>query len=104
MSHVVWYLNKGYLPEMIDHIDRNPQNNSIENLRECDYRLNAANRSKGLIGYKGVQYYENNPENPWRVYVGRVYIGYFKTELEAKAAYYGAAKVLYGDFATNGED
>lgn len=88
---------------MIDHADRDPSNNSVENLRECDYKLNGANRSKGKIGYKGLQFYPDK-ENPWKVTVGDKYIGYFKTELEAKAAYFGAAKVLYGSFATYGED
>lgn len=102
VHRVVWYLHYGYMPKVLDHIDRNPENNSIENLRECDFRLNGANKTKGNVGYKGVQYY-SGLENPWRVYVGRLYIGYFKTEDEAKAAYYGAAKVLYGEFATLGE-
>lgn len=39
-----------YLPNLenfpqVDHIDRNPKNNSLSNLRWCDNKLNARNRS-----------------------------------------------------------
>jgi len=104
VSHVVWYLNKGFWPtQMLDHVDRNPNNNSLENLRECNHKLNGANRTKGNCGYKGLQFYPEK-KNPWRVTVGNKYVGYFKTEAEAKAAYLDEAKALYGDFATHGED
>ena len=103
-SHVVFFLHNGWWPKVVDHIDRNPGNNNPENLRACDFRLNSANRSQLGKGYKGVSYYPRSKVNPWRVYVGKVFIGYFPTEVEAKAAYFGAAKMAYGEFATIGED
>lgn len=39
-----WYYH-GYLPEEIDHIDRNKQNNSIQNLRAVDRKANCLNKT-----------------------------------------------------------
>lgn len=36
---------------VIDHIDRNPLNNSLDNLRWTDWSGNAINRDNTLIGY-----------------------------------------------------
>ena len=44
---------------MIDHIDRNPFNNKIENLRLVDVRLNQRNKkmqSNNNTGHTGVKY------------------------------------------------
>lgn len=41
VSHVVWFIHHGYWTKMlIDHIDRNPRNNKIENLREVTKEIN----------------------------------------------------------------
>lgn len=55
---LVWMYHHGYFPEgMIDHIDKDPTNNSIENLREvsssCNL-LNAKTRENNSTGIKGV--------------------------------------------------
>lgn len=44
VHRIIWYLEKGNWPDMIDHIDRDPLNNLIENLRECTASQNHANR------------------------------------------------------------
>ena len=44
LHRLVWIYNKGYDPEnQIDHIDRNPHNNKIENLREVSQSCNKKN-------------------------------------------------------------
>ena len=47
MAHrIVFLLCNGYLnsDEVIDHIDGNPENNKIENLRSVPYAVNSRNR------------------------------------------------------------
>lgn len=44
LHQVVWVLNHGTLPSMIDHINGNPRDNRIENLREVSPSENDMNR------------------------------------------------------------
>lgn len=47
VSHIVWFAHHGYWPDehlAIDHIDRDPSNNKIENLRLVTYDENNKNR------------------------------------------------------------
>jgi len=52
VSRVVWFLHYGILRRdfVIDHIDGNPLNNSIENLREVSHKTNANNSIKQREG------------------------------------------------------
>ena len=57
LHRIIFGLHHGWLPHEIDHIDRNPQNNSIENLRASSPILNATNRGLSVnstTGYLGV--------------------------------------------------
>lgn len=92
-------------PNMIvDHIDGNGLNNKISNLRIANAVQNAQNRKKANIDdatsiYKGV-YFANKK---WVATIAanhkRYYLGRFKTETQAAAAYNTAAKLLHGEFA-----
>lgn len=44
LHHVVWVLCHGRLPSQIDHLNGNPRDNRIENLRETTQSENDANR------------------------------------------------------------
>ena len=48
---IVWEMHNGVIPEglSIDHIDRDKQNNRIENLRLADVFIQNANRDSNLI-------------------------------------------------------
>lgn len=63
VHRIVWLLSKGSIsnhPELvIDHINRNPFDNRIENLREVDYQTNAFNcsiRNDNASGVRGVSF------------------------------------------------
>jgi hypothetical protein len=60
-SRIVWYLATGLDPgsDEIDHVDHNPLNNSIDNLRICTRRQNntyQSIRKDNTSGYKGVSW------------------------------------------------
>ena len=59
LHRIIFLWHHGYLPERIDHKDRNSLNNNIENLRACNQSLNMANssiKSTNTSGYKGVSF------------------------------------------------
>lgn len=91
---IIYLMYHGVLPEYIDHIDGNPLNNHIENLRSCTLSQNQHNRKKA-----GVTWHKRNKK--WQVQLSvnnqYKYIGqYAERELadlvasEAYAKYHGA--------------
>jgi hypothetical protein len=56
---LIYLMHHGYLPKTIDHIDGNPNNNQIKNLREAQLIENTWNqkkRSTNTTGVKGISY------------------------------------------------
>lgn len=102
---LAWFYAHGRWPShMIDHVDGNPLNNAISNLREATMQQNQANRrpKPGTIsGLKGVTKPARSPK--WLAKVrlnGRdIRIGRFDTKEEAAAAYHRAAVENFGAFA-----
>ena len=76
----------------IDHINRTPADNLNENLRVVTNQENSFNRSN-VKGYSW-----NKARKKWEAYImtdgKKEYLGYFKTEEEARNAYL-AAKAIY---------
>ena len=70
---------------LVDHIDRNPQNNDITNLRWCDYIIN--NNNMGVfktnkLGIKNI-HMEKNSYRFSKIYKGVIYRKTFTTLEEA---------------------
>lgn len=84
-----------------DHKNGNPSDNRRDNLRECTPQQNAFNarKKRKQRKNKGVR----KSKNKWEARIGhnwnQIYIGRFKTEEEAVAAYNNKAIELYGEFA-----
>lgn len=55
VHRIIYWMHYGITDEAIDHIDMNPSNNRIENLRACKRRENAYNRSKTKVNTTGVK-------------------------------------------------
>ena len=104
LHHLVFFMFKGYLPKLIDHIDGNKLNNKIENLREASINENARNCKKpshNTSGYKGVCWAKS--KNKWQANITvknkLLFLGRFDDPLEAYKAYCNAAKTYFGEFA-----
>lgn len=88
----VYALAHGVWPsEQIDHIDGNPGNNAVENLRDVPNSINSRNqcrRSTNTSGVVGVSWCKRRGK--WQAYAGadgrRVHFGYFTTTEEAATA------------------
>ena len=103
---VAWFLHYGEQPpEFIDHVDRNPFNNKIENLRKSCNQTNQYN-SRSQVGskskYKGVDF--NKAQNKWRARIKnkqgkREFLGWFETEEKAADVYNKRALDIQGEFS-----
>lgn len=51
---LIWLMVHGYWPEQVDHIDGNPANNALTNLRACSHSENHQNRSISPLNTSGV--------------------------------------------------
>ena len=84
---VVFMWLHGWLPDLIDHIDRDPTNNRPDNLRPSDKKANALNsdRSERRLGYS-----YRKDRNKWRAYEWvdgkQKHLGNFDTKEEAMEA------------------
>lgn len=80
---LIFLLLKGYLPALIDHVNRNKLDNRIENLREATKRENMLNSNHSEKG--GVCF--DSSRGKWRAYLKKegkqFFLGRFDTREEA---------------------
>jgi len=95
---LIFMMFHGYMPEVVDHIDGNAYNNSIENLREATYAQNCLNsklRKDSKTGAKGV----TKSGNKYRTVLS---LGSFDTIELAKNAVIEARNRYHGEYANHG--
>lgn len=99
------FLTSAKPDEIVDHIDRNPLNNTIRNLRICTKQENAINtpiRSDNATGYKGVSYHKK--AGKFRAYIvingKQIHLGLFDTAEQAAQKYQETARLFYGEFSS----
>jgi hypothetical protein len=104
LSHrVAWALHYGEWPtDLIDHINMNPSDNRIENMRIATKRQNGCNRrAAGKSKYLGVAWVSRIAS--WKAAISvnnkSIYLGLFKDEVEAAKAYDAGAAKHHGEFA-----
>ena len=115
-GHVYIHQNRSYAwlhriimdtPEdmLCDHKDRNPSNNTRENLRNCTKSQNSMNTTAlpNKLGYRGVSVDKRRISKPYRAYIQvdgkRKSVGSYATPEEAGRGYDKAAKEHYGEYA-----
>jgi len=88
----------------VDHIDRNPANNRVDNLRWANNYENGRNKSimkNNTSGITGV--YLHKPTGRWMAYIrsnGKMeYLGLYDTKEESEFIRAGAAGDYFGEFA-----
>lgn len=104
---LIFLMHHGYLPELIDHIDGNRQNNKIENLRAATRSQNSFNSMKSKLntsGVKGVSFRKDSGKYRARLYANKktYELGLFQTLEEAEQAVAKARKKHHGSFSNKG--
>lgn len=105
---LAWLYSRGEWPAIeIDHINRNPSDNRMCNLREATRSQNVANTKKHIgnaSGFKGVYSHHSR----WRAEIfvtgKKRHLGVFDTPEVAAGAYLAAAQQSFGEFANGGND
>tara|TARA_R110000744_G_scaffold169216_1_gene287071 strand:- start:203 stop:688 length:486 start_codon:yes stop_codon:yes gene_type:complete len=99
---LVFLMHHGYLPRLLDHINRNKLDNRIENLREASFKLNVINSKTGknnTSGRKGVSW--NARRQNYRAYIKNdtklMHLGSFDNIIDAVIARMKAEEMYHHD-------
>jgi hypothetical protein len=103
----IYLMMNGTLPDcVIDHIDRNPMNNKIENLRPATFCENSWNRSKNTNNKSGVKGVWINPKGKHVVQVGfkrkNYHVGTYDNIQDAVQARVTFVENLHREYACHG--
>jgi hypothetical protein len=104
LHRIIWKMATGRDPLFgIDHINGNPADNRISNLREATCNQNNWNRrieKRNSTGLKGVRKNKHGSYVAQIAFHGKkIYLGSFDTPARAHDAYWMKAQELFGDFA-----
>ena len=101
---LIFLMHHGYLPKFIDHVDGNPFNNNIENLRETTLSQNQQNskkRNDNTSSIKNINW--NKKANKWVVQLcingKNKHFGYFDDITVAELVAQEARNKYYGEYA-----
>lgn len=101
---LAWLYVFNELPARVDHINGDPCDNRISNLRPATAEQNSYNRptqKNNRSGYKGVMFDGRRSKYVARIRFDkrRIFLGTFLTAKEAAAAYEIAARQYHGSFS-----
>jgi hypothetical protein len=107
LHRIIWMMQHGEMPVLIDHIDGDRQNNRIENLRLANRFGNAQNKKlhrNNTSGVKGVYWHKQTCK--WKASIvanGKIYhLGLHLSIQEADEIACLARDMLHGQFANHG--
>jgi len=100
---LIFLLFYGYFPKEIDHINGNPSDNRIENLRKVTRSQNQMNKKKVIhksSKYKGVSW--DKQAQKWKVRITKngivKQLGRYDNEIEAGKVYNQFAEKYFGEY------
>jgi hypothetical protein len=95
LSRLIWSYHNGEIPKglYIDHINRNPLDNRIENLRLCTPTQNEYNKPR-----KGYRFEAGKWRARIKINGKNKHLGMFDTEEQAKEFYDLAAELVHGEY------
>lgn len=101
---IIWLMHYGDWPNVIDHIDGNPSNNDIKNLRKITQAQNSMNRKVSKNNKSGVSgVYFCNTWKKWKAqitfYKTKINLGVFQNYEDAVNARLNAEKKHFGEFS-----
>lgn len=102
VHRIIYEMHNGAIePEMqIDHLDGNPLNNEINNLRAVPVNINQRNRKLSCVNTSGVVgVCFNKRKRKWKAYIFREHLGWYKDFVSACEARI-VAEVSTGGFHT----
>ena len=107
VHRIVYFLHHNVWPQQVDHIDGNPSNNRIENLRAatCENNLhNMKMRNSNTSGVKGVNWHKASGKWIARIRVKgeRIHVGLFDALSSAALAVQTVRNNLHKEFANHG--
>jgi hypothetical protein len=107
VSRILFYMVHGYMPIHVDHIDGNPHNNHIDNLRGATARQNQANHKMSKANtsdVKGVSW--ASAQQKWYACIRHngknKNLGYFEDLDDAKELIELTREMVHGEFANHG--
>ncbi len=103
---LIFMMVHGYLPRIIDHVDGNPSNNLINNLREASHAQNMRNSQRpknNTSGFKGVYFDKRNSNWIAQCVVdgNKFHLGSFKDIHDAAIAVTSFREEHHKEFARN---
>jgi hypothetical protein len=98
LHRLAWLFMHGYFPEHnIDHIDRDPSNNRLSNLREATQQCNLRNCKKSKAntsGVTGVYWFKRDQKWSAKISAGgkNLHLGQYSSKLDAAKARWDAER------------
>ena len=105
---LAWMYVFGFIPEQIDHVNRNRADNRICNLRPANHSLNESNKqtkSGCASKYRGVSIHKRT--GMWRARIKKdkkeIHLGLFHSEIDAAKKYNEYALLHFGEYSVLNE-
>lgn len=102
VHRICFFMHYGWLPQLLDHVNRDKQDNRIVNLRPATEKQNHGNISmnrRNKSGFRGVS--QNSSSGKWHAQLKingkQTYLGRFDTPEEAYECYRRAAIAHFGE-------